>query len=345
MSNIRQPSYIPRVDAVRVLLMAAVVLSVYRVPVRFSRYFALLCEFAPCALFALYGYFALRFRSPGSTKSALKRSLSSTVRVFLQLLLAYVVLGCFYQWLNTSNPFLWLNIPNLLTWLIFCKWPINLGDSIWMLQCVLYALVVFTLTHRFSRKKVVDYVAFGVLMAAGIVFGEMAGVLKMPFYLERNFLTTTIPYMLLGKLLRYAPDKLKNAGAKVIIPLFLGGVALCAAEALFLRDKGMIDTCQHLIGFIPMTAATVLFAVRGPKSEKISASDVRLQTTYRFMYFLFNPVAEFYFLLTLLLLGFPKLFNVAAGATAIVALILTFLLARVIGRLRSRRFYVPNDEQ
>ena len=345
MPHIRQHSYIPRVNAVRVLLMAAVVLSVYRVPVRFSRYFALLCEFAPCALFALYGYFALRIHRTRSTKSVLKHSLSSTVRVFLKLLFAYVVLGFLYQWLTVGNPVSWLSLPNLLTWLVFCKWPINLGDSIWMLQCVLYALVVFTLLHRFSHNKVVDFAACGGLMVLGIVFGEMAGIFKMPFYLERNFLTTTIPYMLFGKLLHYAPDKLRNCKSKVLVLLFGGGVVLCAAEALFLRSKGMIDTCQHLIGFLPMTAATLLFAVRGPQKEAIHAADIRLMETYRFMYFLFNPVAEFYFLLSLLLMGFPKAFNLAAGATAIVALVLSFLLARAVGRFRSKRVVIPDEHQ
>ena len=342
MSDIHHHGYIPRVDAVRVLLMAAVVLSVYRLPVRFTRYFALLCEFAPCALFALYGYFVLRFHN---TTFSLKRSLFSALRVFSKLLFAYVVLGFLYQWLMVGNPVSWLNLPNILTFLIFNKWPINLGDSIWMLQSVLYALAVFTLLHRFSHNKVVDYVACGVLMVLGVVLGEMAGVLRMPFYLERNFLTTTIPYMLLGKLLRYAPDKIKNCKSKVLVLLFGGGVVLCAAEALFLRSKGAIDTCQNLIGFIPMTAATLLFAVRGPKKEAINAADIRLMETYRFMYFLFNPIAEFYFLLSILLIGFPKLFNAAAGATAIVTLVLSFLLARAVGRFRSKQVVIPDEHR
>ena len=63
------------------------------------------------------------------------------------------------------------------------------------------------------------------------------------------------------------------------------------------------------------------------------------------MYFVFNPVAEFYFLLTLLLMGFPKAFNLAAGATAIVALVLSFLLARAVGRFRSKRAVIPDEHQ
>lgn len=334
--------YIRRVDAVRVLLMAAVILSMYRLPLPLTRYFALLCSFAPSALFALYGYFALRSHS---TSRSLKYSLFSAVRVFFVLLIAYLVLGCFYQWLNTGNPTSWLNMPNLLTFLVFNKWPINLGDSIWMIQSVLYALIVFTVFRRFSHSQVLDCVVCGVLMLSGIVFSEFAPVLHLPFYIERNFLTTTIPYMLLGKLIHYAPPKLREISGKKLIIIFCGGVALCAAEALLHRQLGTLDYCQHLLGFIPMTFATVLFAVRGPQKTKIDRNDIRLMTVYRYMYYLFNPVAEFYFLLTIFLIGFPKVFNVLASATAIVTPVVSFLLAWAVSKFISRRASISRNAE
>ena len=328
--------YIRRVDAVRTALMAVLILSVYRLPLPLMRYASLLCGFAPCALFALYGYFVL---CPGKYVNTRKENLVSTLKVFLLLLGAYLVLGCAYQYLYSGNAFSWLNTPNLLTFLVFSKWPINVGESIWMIQTVLYALIFFVLFRKLPAGPVLDGLVCAVLLLLGIVFGELAVVLKMPFYLERNFLTTTIPYMLLGKLLWCVPEKPKRSGGKGIILLFCGGVVLCAAEALWLRSAGALDYCEHLIGYIPMTVAVVLFAVRGPQKpeeETIGAEDVRLMTVYRLMYYLYDPIAEFYFLLTIFLIGFPKLFTVAAGATAVVTLILTFLLAKLIARIRWR---------
>ena len=320
----KEHGYIPRVDAVRTLLMVALILSAYRLPLPLTRYFMLLCNFAPCALFALYGYFVLKPRA------RLQKNILRTGRVFLLMLAVYTVLGSFYQWLYYGRPFSWISLPNFLTFLVFSRWPINLGDSIWLIQTVLYALLIFAAFRKLSGHRVLDGIVCGVLLLLGIVFGELAGNLHMPFYIERNFLTTTIPYMLLGKLLQNPPEKIKNLSSRKLLLIFAGSIVLCAAEALLFRQTGTLDYCEHLIGFIPMTSVTVLFAVRGPAKEKINEQDMRLSSIYRFMYYLYNPVAEFYFILTIFLIGFPNLFNFTAGATAVVAPVLTYLLAKVI---------------
>ena len=314
--------YIQRVDAVRVVLMAALILSMYRVPLPLTRYFMLLCKFAPCALFALYGYFVLK------PHAHLHKNLRHTGRTLLILMAVYAVLGSFYQWLLYGRPFAWINLPNLLSLLVFTKWPIVLGESVWLIHSVLYALAVFAVFRRLSDKRRLDCVVCAVLLLLGIVFGELAANLHMPFYVEPNFLTMTVPYMLLGKLLRDAPEKIKNASSKKLLVVFCVGVVLCAAEALFFRKTGTLDYCRHLIGFIPMTAATVLLAVRGPVKTELTVQDISLSRVYRFMYYIYNPIAEFYFVLSIFLIGFPKLFRFVGGITAVVTVVLTYLIAK-----------------
>jgi len=241
--------------------------------------------FSHGTLFTVYGYNVLR------DGADLRKNIRHALKVFLIMLAVYGLLAIGNYWLMTGNPFAGFTKRNIFNFVVLNFWSTSIGSSIWFVQSTLYALIAFWILRKFKKY---DWLLCLVLFLGSFLVGEFAGLIHFNFlgysFIPGNFLTRTMPYMLLGRLIRVHYDEITE---KLWLPssvLFIFGLILSVIEYYALYLTGYLVYSNHFIGFIPMAAILCIRCVQSPKGGQLQILGKCAPALYKRMYYIFNPL-------------------------------------------------------
>ena len=283
--------YLTSVDVLRVICLTAIMIASLGLPIPFFDYLRPYLNAGTGILFTLYGFIVLR------DGADLRKNIKHAAIVFAVLFAVYGLITMGYLWFYYGKPFMYFNKRGIFNFVVLNFWGENICSTIWYVQSTLYALIILWLLRRF---KDYDWLLCIVLFVLAILIGELAKVINFSFlgneYIPGNFLTRTIPYMLLGRLIWKHYDKLAGLGRSRLNELIAIGFVVSAIEycALYYFDK--LGYTNHLIGFIPVAVGACLKAA-GAYSGEPGTFALCAGKMYKPMYYIFNPL--YYVLLTL----------------------------------------------
>ena len=327
------------IDFLKLLLLACVIINTFTLVTVTGMPILPMLSFASSTFFLIYGYFVLR--DDEELTARLKRSIRHAAIVFVVCMVVYFALVC------TAYLIVGDNISELFTrryifefFVLNIWWP-YLGGNIWFVQAILYALIIFYFLNKWKLLKYDLYIMIGLFLIAVLV-GEGAGLIGFRVrgysYISGNFLTRTMPYMLLGRILykaRFRRDfgKIKNWMWLVI---FFVGAALYLIEFYGLLSSGKLVYVNHMIGFIPMSVAATMFFLN-------LKSSFRYGKYYDAMgkagFYIYSVVAQIIYLI--LLYAFPDNLNSLSAYLGLFTLIVTLVLSALFARMKNRKEITP----
>lgn len=302
-----------------------------------GNYVNLLSHFAALAFFIFCGFFVL---VPDDAKRMrkLKRALKRSSIFFLILFAGYFAVNVFYLWLIGSLKSLtamW-RLRAVFDFLVLNVWPLPMGSSIWFVQSLLYAYLIFFILEKLELSKF--YTPLLVVLLVFMLFsGEFAKLAGFPhfgyYYIPGGTLTKTLPFMLIGMLLRKNIAKLARIPRYVYMITFFAG-ALCAiGEFLLLQRLGLLVYTHNAIGFAVMALSVCCFAISKPEAKESFLAEHGGHYARR-MYVLCQPV---FMLLWLFHLRFhPLVLSSFIRFGSVICFPICFGLAFVIGWVKFR---------
>lgn len=325
--------YYKSLDVLRIILMALIIVVFYGDPTGMSDKLTIPMNFAPGCIFAIYGYVVLRENVDYAKR--IKR----VFKAFLIMFVVYGILAAGYFALLARTfgvPFVdvlkaMLNKRTIFEFVVLNVWPISLGSSIWMVQAVLYALIVlWVLDRKLGLLKKFTGILCFLLFAAAVLFGECAAVWNFDFhgytYIPGNFITKALPYMLLGKLLHKYRPKLQRLNNAALLAIALAGVGMCFGEVFILTALNKLDYIGGFIGHIPMTAAMMELFLRINKFFQMR----RVIRFDKVLYYGYNPLGE------ILLMFISMNFGIIGDLYPFVGVIMAVIFAAIYAVLRYR---------
>ena len=327
------------IDFLKLLLLACVIINSFTLIAMTGVPVLPMLNFASATFFLIYGYFVLR--DDGELSARLRRSIRHAAIVFVicmvvyfaLLLAAYLIVGD-----NISRLF---TKKDIFDFFVLNIWRPYLGGNIWYVQAILYALIIFYFLNKWKLLKYDLYIMIFLFLIA-VVFGEWAGLIhfhvRSYYYISGNFLTRTMPYMLLGRLLYKARShrgfrRIKNWMWAI---LFFVGAALYLIEFYGLLSSGYLVYLNHMIGFIPMAVAAAMFFLN-------MKHKFRYGKYYDDMgkagYFIYTVIGQIIYLI--LIYAFPENVSKLAAYLGLFTLIVTLLLSALYARLKNRDKAAP----
>ena len=254
--------YYESIDFLKVLLLALIIISSYTLVNSTGVPILAILNFCVGAFYLIYGYFVLR--DGEDLPQRLKRAIRNTAIAFVIAAVVYFALVCLISLLNNGNIAALFNKKAIFEFFVLNGWEPTIGGNIWIISALLYALIIFYFMNKWKLLRF-DIPIMIVLFLIAIVFGEGAGLIGFNVrgysYIPGCFLTRAMPYMLLGRIIykaRFKRDfrKIKNW---MWAAIFFVGVALTVIETNALTSADKLVYINHLIGFIPMSVAAVMF--------------------------------------------------------------------------------------
>ena len=271
-------------DTLRVICILMLTLSAFGLPFRFLNYARPFLTCANGILFTLYGFIVLR------DGADLRKNIRHCVKVFIILFAVYGLITMGYLYVLYGRPFMYFNKHGIFNFVVLNFWGEDICSTIWYVQSVMYALIILWLLRRF---KDLDWLLCIVLFVFSILIGELASVIGFKFigndYIPGNFLTRTIPYMLLGRLLRRNYGRI-SAGKRIPVLLITVGIVLSVLEFFILLSSGKLGYTGHFIGFILIAAGVCLWAAGSWRGNTVSGFGRYAGKMYKGMYFVYNPL-------------------------------------------------------
>lgn len=254
--------YYESVDFLKVLLLVLIIISSYTLVNTTGIPVLSILNFCVGTFYLLYGYFVLRDGEDLSER--LKRAIRNTAIAFVIAAVVYFALVCLLMLLTGGNVAELFTKKTIFEFFVLNAWAPTLGGNIWIIHAALYALIIFYFMNKWKLLRY-DMIIMIVLFIITILFGEGAGLIGFQVrgynYIPGCFLTRAMPYMLLGRIIykaRFKREfrKIKNWMWAVI---FFVGLALTIIEIYALMSAGRLIYLNHMIGFIPMAIAAVMF--------------------------------------------------------------------------------------
>ena len=279
--------YLTSVDVLRVICITALIIASFGLPIPYFNFVRPYLNAATGILFTLYGFIVLR------DGADLKKNIKHAAIVFAVLLAVYGLITMGYLWLFYRKPFMYFNKRGIFNFVVLNFWGEDICSTIWYVQSTLYALVILWLLRKF---KDYDWLLCIVLFVLSILIGELAGVINFSFlgndYIPGNFLTRTIPYMLLGRLIYKYYDRLAVLGRALPVQMIVFGLILSVGEFFILYFFNKLGYTNHLIGFIFIAAGACLKAAASYSAEPGTFA-LCAGKMYKPMYYIFNPLNYF----------------------------------------------------
>lgn len=330
-----EDGYFASFDILRVFCILAIIFASFGLPIPYFNFLRPYFNAATGILFTLYGFLVLR------DGADLRKNIKHAAVVFAIFLAVYGLITMGYLWLMYRDPFMYFTKRGIFNFLVFNFWGEDICSTIWYVQSTLYALIILWLLRRF---KDYDWLLCIVLFVLSILIGELAGVINFSFlgndYIPGNFLTRTIPYMLLGRLIYKYYDRLAVLGKMLPTGMIILGLLISAAEFFALYFSGKIGYTNHLIGFIFIAAGACLRAALSYNGDEPGLFGLCAKKMYKPMYYIFNPLSYLLLFAGLFICRTTQqyyFFNLFAGLmTAVLTFGGCFLYAFITEKLRQR---------
>ena len=283
--------YFQSFDTLRVICIISLILVSFGLPIPFFDYLRPYFSAATGILFTLYGFLVLR------DGADLRKNIKHTAKVFAILFAVYGLITMGYLWFSYGKPFMYFNKRGIFNFVVLNFWGENICSTIWYVQSTLYALIILWLLRGLKN---LDWLFCLLLFTLAVVIGELAKVVNFSFlgndYISGNFLTRTIPYMLLGRLIYRFYDRLTQFGVVLPWGLIMLGLVLSVIEHVTLFIYGKLGYTNHFIGFIPIAMGACLVAVMSRDRGNENNFAQCAKKMYKPMYYIFSPL--FYALIT-----------------------------------------------
>ena len=247
----------------------------FPVPGVVGTYVGLLSNFAVLAFFIFCGFFTL-LPDPERRKRKLKRTIRRSGRFFLIVFLGYVAVNVAYLSyfgalgsLFSSGEF--LRLRTLFDFLVLNVWPLPIGNIIWVIQSLFFACLFFFLVEKLKLSKIYNSLLV-VLLVIMLFSGELAAVVGFPYfgyqYIPGGVVTKTLPFMLIGMLIRKNVDKIELIPRFVFVLTFFGGGLCAIGELLLLKHLGLLVYTGNTIGYAVMAISVCCFFVKKPEGKE-----------------------------------------------------------------------------
>lgn len=340
--------YNKSIDLLCIISLICVIISVNGLPVPMFGYIAPLFNFGQCVIFAALGYVLL------DEQHDLKAEIIYWAKIFGIVLAVYTVLAGGYLWLLYGSPFVYCTKRGIFNFVVLNYWGPNLGAYIWMIQSVLYCLVFFYFTQKLERF---DWVLCILTFLLGIIVGEGSGIVRFNILgyttFPGNFLTKTMPYMLLGKIIRRRWEYLQLVKPIEYIGIIAAGALVCVIELMGLSYFGKLAYYGHLIGFIPMVYASLALADAYCVLQVETLEFLKVEQVFAISFLVFNPISE---ILKIILLLLPyksrSAFEMATSSVGLMTIALCLLISYAvvfieiyIDRKRHPEKYIKEPEE
>lgn len=312
--------YKPFFDIMQLFCVILLVLCSFQTNFAYAEYVQLFGNFSVGTLFTMFGFMVLR------DGEDLKPHVRRLGRCCLFLLLAYLPLTAVFSWLYTGSFFGFYSFSGLLNFLLLNTWwnQIPICSNFWIVQSAFYALLIFWALKKWKRF---DWILCIVLFAFATAFGDLQAVLHLPFYFSGNFLTRTMPYMLLGRVLHRFYGGMPFLLHKRPLLLFWGGLFLALAEFAALGWFGYLNYYNHLIGFIPISAGLCLYCYRHNYMGEMDWLIPFASTSSKWIFCAYSPLGYFFYLLCLNLCTDNLSYSVFYSLIGTGTVLLLFLLS------------------
>lgn len=253
MTTTSEKNYYQTIDILRLVLAFFICVKALGFPTILGSYLQAFSTFAIPAFYILSGFLTLQ--EDEDFEPRLLRSIKRNGITFLALVLAYALCSVLLQPLLGApvlagiNPF--FSKSAVYDFIVFNNWPLFIGGNIWFLQGLVYAYIIIYLLHRFHLMKL-EIVLLPLLLVLSFGCGEFAGVLNIhplgQTYISSNFLTSALPYLLLGRLLNSKRSLLEKAH-RIVFPLAaLAGVLVFGLEVYLLQYTEKLMTTGQFVG-------------------------------------------------------------------------------------------------
>ena len=322
------------IDFLRVLLLACVIISTYTLVSLTGTPVLPMLSFATCTFFLSYGYFVLRDDEEFETR--VKRSIRRAAIAFVICMVVYFALVCGSFMLSEENVTVLFTKRYIFEFVVMNIWQPYLGGNIWIIQALLYSLIIFYFLNKWKLLKY-DVLIMVVLFVIAILLGEAARLINFHFlgyyYISGNFFTRAMPYMLLGRILYRLRSRrvFRKVKRWMWAALFVVGVALAFIEIYGLMSAGYLIYLNHMIGFIPMSIGAFMFFLTLKRKFRFGKY---YDAIGRAGFYLYSVVAQAIYLLLLYL--FPNQIAGVAPYLGILTLVVTMLLSVLYARMKVR---------
>lgn len=303
-----------------------------------SGYIQNLSKFVIPTFFVLSGFFIL---TPDDTERGKKiiNAVKRTFFTFLIMFAVYTVINLIYYsykhagWAWTANL---LSGSNVFKFLALNIYPFSMGASLSFIHRYFYACIVLLILDKCKLlKQPVIYVPLLVILFTVMLScGEFAKVLGITYfsYLPGLAITMTLPYMLLGMVIRKHANSILNIPRYVFAILFVLGFAMSIAELVALNKFELFVYGGHTVGFMLMAVSLCCFALANTnRSQSFVAIHGR---SYSKRIYYLCPVVNM-IALNLIQTAVPKRYRGSIGDFLSVFIYLICLfLAYAIGKLK-----------
>jgi len=255
------------------------------------------CRIAVPIFFIISGY--LLGRNPGPRK--VKKTLFNVLRLIVLSNLLYFL----YAWVSESLPAL----NSMSFWCSELLFGNQFAGHLWYLTAYLEVLLLLFLI---PIKRNWIYCLIPGLLIANLLLGEYSFLYSRCFtpFIHRNAITTALPCVLLGTLLREKEEFLKRMDSRKFVPGVTFIVLFMVGESLFLFLSGKnMNQGDIMMSTVPLACAFVVLALRNPnigkdsivafagKELSLSIYIVHLLVMSILSYYLNNPYMLFAFVL------------------------------------------------
>ena len=337
--------YVQSAELIKFLLIPFVCFWIYGFPDGIGLV-ELLSGFAVPAFFVLSGYFTLA----GDEKERgerLKRTIIRDAIFFGILFFIYIAINLLVPlFRNDLSISMLLNKRLWFSFLVLNFWPLNVGESIWFIQSLLYANIILYFANKLHLLRF--YKMFLVILVIVMLLsGELAGVIGFSFlgyaYIPGGFLTRALPYLLLGMLLQEKYDSLKKIPFWVYLIIFVLGGGLVVGEYYLLFKIGKLVYISHMFGYMVMSIAVcgLMIAWDNMPINPISYYGGRCA---KIVYAIHNPL--FFFIYLMVIINNPDhvdSFLLFAGCIVYVASLIISIIISLIIPVRVDREITPED--
>ena len=321
------------IDLAKLALMPFVFFALLGFPSLWGvgNYVSAFSNFAALSFFIFCGFFTL---PPDRNKRIIKvtRALKRTSIFCGILFVAYIAFNIAYlagfKSLGSLASEDFLRIRTFFNFFVLNVWPLPIGNGFWFIQSLLYAYLFFLVAEKLRLYKTYIPVLI-VLFIFMVLTGEFAAVSR--FQLPGGFLTKTIPFMLIGMLIRKYVDKLSKIPRFVYIITFFGGILLALGEFFLLRSLGLLVSAANFIGYAVMAISFCGFAISEPLVGE-GFLETHGSSYARRMYALCQPVSFLTWLVSRQF--FPDALATVMEFNSILCLIICFVAAFFIGLVK-----------
>lgn len=332
------------IDVLKILLLICAIMSTYTLIAMFGVPILPMLNFAPGAFFLLYGYFVLR--SDEELDARLKRSIKRAAIAFAIAAVVYFAILCGYCLLTNQRVMDLFDKKTIFDFFVLNIWKPVLGGNIWIVQALLYALVIFYILNRWKLLKKYDMHIMILLFIITVLFGEGANLIHFRvhgyYYISGNFLTRAMPYMLLGRIVYRARFRKDFGRIKSWLwaLIFVVGVVLAFIEFYGLMNSGNLVYYNHMIGFIPMSVAVVMIALNSKRSLPFGRY---LDDVGKAGFYIYSVVAQIIYYI--MVETAPDKVGSLRGYLGVFTVIATLFLAAIYAVIRNRDTKVTEGEK